>query len=205
MPKVFSLRLTLRVGLALTVSIIFSACGADDKSGSEVMASRTTQSVNTGLIDDAVRFRAESSRGEQSQTEGSPGGISLPPPDPSVIGSAPCTISGQPLVRQTNGWQVGSRTARTFAAIIVCAGAQTEDPRNGAFFIARTYAPGGNQTFSEVVVPDSGPVAIIKAPLGRSGESVRRADLEFRGARGERGVLHLGPDTAELDMATRVP
>jgi hypothetical protein len=98
-----------------------------------------------------------------------------------------------------NGWEVANRGRIT----TVCAGgAGTYNlPSLGRFLILRTSYRWGTQDLTRVDVPHSGPVKITRAPLGRDVVTTaqRHGDLEFKGAKGVTGILHLKDDSITLN------
>jgi hypothetical protein len=95
-----------------------------------------------------------------------------------------------------NGWRVSDH--RTFTAVY--AGADPRRRSTGRLVIFRQNYIRVRQTSRDVDVPGTGPLRIVDAPSGRGiGRSAQRhGEIEFRGANGDTGTLHLENDTVTV-------
>ena len=95
-----------------------------------------------------------------------------------------------------NGWRVSDH--RTFTAVY--AGANPRRRSTGRLVIFRQNYIRVRQTSRDVDVPGTGPVRIVDAPTGKGiGRSAQRhGEIEFRGANGATGTLHLENDTVTV-------
>jgi hypothetical protein len=98
---------------------------------------------------------------------------------------------------QTSGWTVSSGSQNT----VVMAGGDARHPSYGLFSILRTSYYVARQRSDDVRVPDSGPVTITKAPLGRKivDSAQKHGNIEFKSKNGITGTLHLSDDTVTLN------
>jgi hypothetical protein len=95
-----------------------------------------------------------------------------------------------------NGWRVSDH--RTFTAVY--AGANPRRRSTGRLVIFRQNYIRVRQTSRDVDVPGTGPLRILDAPSGKGvGRSAQRhGEIEFRGANGVTGTLHLDNDTVSV-------
>jgi hypothetical protein len=105
-------------------------------------------------------------------------------------------ISPEELWPVRNGWRVSDH--RTFTAVY--AGADPRRRSTGRLVIFRQNYIRVRQTSRDVDVPGTGPLRIVDAPSGRGiGRSAqRRGEIEFRGANGDTGTLHLENGTVTV-------
>jgi len=96
----------------------------------------------------------------------------------------------------TNSWRVSDH--HTFTAVY--AGANPQHRSTGRLVIFRQDFVHVKQTADDVDVHGSGPVEITSAPTGANvGTSAQRdGEIQFRGANGATGTLHLSNDTVSL-------
>jgi phage portal protein BeeE len=96
----------------------------------------------------------------------------------------------------TNSWRVSDH--KTFTAVY--AGANPQHRDNGRLVVFRQDFIHVKQTSHDVNVPGSGPVTITSAPTGKKvGTSAQRnGEIQFRGANGVTGTLHLSNDTVTV-------
>jgi hypothetical protein len=96
----------------------------------------------------------------------------------------------------TNSWRVSDH--KSFTAVY--AGANPDHHATGRLVVFRQDFVHVKQTADDVDVHGSGPVTITMAPTGaRVGTSAQRdGQLQFRGANGVTGTLHLSNDTVTL-------
>jgi hypothetical protein len=96
----------------------------------------------------------------------------------------------------TNSWRVSDH--KTFTAVY--AGADPDRHDTGRLVVFRQDFVHVKQTASDVDVKGSGPVTITAAPTGRSvGSSAQQnGEIQFRGANGTTGTLHLSNDTVSV-------
>jgi hypothetical protein len=116
---------------------------------------------------------------------------------PAEIDNHPQTFASATVLHPvTNVWRTSSH--RTFTQVE--AGAAGADSSVGALLIFRHDFPSARQRSNVVKVIGSGPLRITHAPLGRGVEASaqRTGTIEFEGARGVRGELHLKGDTVSL-------
>ncbi|TMK75710.1 MAG: hypothetical protein E6G49_00870 [Actinobacteria bacterium] len=96
----------------------------------------------------------------------------------------------------TNGWRISDH--RTFTAVY--AGAVPDHRSTGRLVIFRQNFVRVSQTSDHVNVPGSGPLRITGAPQGNADQTAaqRSGTLEFKGANGTTGTLHLSNDTVTV-------
>jgi hypothetical protein len=95
-----------------------------------------------------------------------------------------------------NGWRVSDH--KTFTAVY--AGANPRRRSTGRLVIFRQNYVRVRQTSRDVDVRGTGPLTIVDAPSGKGiGRSAQRhGEIEFRGANGATGTLHLENDTVTV-------
>jgi len=116
---------------------------------------------------------------------------------PAQIDAHPQTFVSSDVLRPaTNAWRTASHERLTE----VDAGALAADRSTGVFAIFRHDFLRASQEVTLVKVKDSGPARITEAPLGTGVEASAQRDgvIEFVGAGGVRGTLHLGDDSVTL-------
>ena len=93
----------------------------------------------------------------------------------------------------TNSWRVSDH--RTFTAVY--AGANPQHHDTGRLVVFRQDFVHVKQTAHDVDVQGSGPVTITGAPTGHdvSTSAQKTGEIQFRGANGVTGTLHLSNDT----------
>jgi hypothetical protein len=96
----------------------------------------------------------------------------------------------------TNSWRVSDH--KTFTAVY--AGANPSDHDTGRLVVFRQDYVHVKQTAHDVDVKGSGPVTITNAPTGHDvGTSAQQnGEIQFRGANGTTGTLHLSNDTVSV-------
>jgi hypothetical protein len=96
----------------------------------------------------------------------------------------------------SNGWQISDH--RRFTAVY--AGANPERRSTGRLVVFRQNFVHVTQTSDRVDVPNSGPLTITSAPQGKAAQTEAQRDgtLEFKGANGVTGTLHLSDDSVTL-------
>jgi hypothetical protein len=96
----------------------------------------------------------------------------------------------------TNGWRVSDH--HTFTAVY--AGANPQHHDTGRLVVFRQDFVHVKQTADDVDVHGSGPLEITGAPTGANvGTSAQQdGEIQFRGANGTTGTLHLSNDTVSL-------
>ena len=106
-------------------------------------------------------------------------------------------VSSEVMEPETSGWTVSSGSQNT----VVEAGGDAQHPSYGLFSILRTSYYVARQRIDDVRVPDSGPVTITKAPLGREivDSAQKHGNIEFKSKSGISGTLHLADDTVTVD------
>jgi hypothetical protein len=99
----------------------------------------------------------------------------------------------------TNAWRISDHRMLT----AVYAGANPEKRSTGRLVVFRQDFIRVRQTSDHVDVPDSGPLTITSAPEGKSAqtEAQRSGTLQFKGAKGTTGTLHLGDDSVSVDSS----
>ena len=99
----------------------------------------------------------------------------------------------------SNGWQISDH--RRFTAVY--AGANPERRSTGRLVVFRQNFVHVTQTSNRVDVPGSGPLTITSAPQGKAAQTEAQRDgtLEFKGANGVTGTLHLSDDSVSLDSS----
>ena len=116
---------------------------------------------------------------------------------PAEIDEKPQGFVSSDLLRPlVNAWRTSSHDRLTE----VDAGALATDKSIGALAIFRHEFASSQQYVVLVKVKDSGALRITGAPLGRkAGTSAQDSgEIDFVGARGVRGTLHLSDDTVSL-------
>jgi hypothetical protein len=116
---------------------------------------------------------------------------------PAQIDRRPHGFTSSDLVQPVvNAWRTSSRSQLTQ----VDAGAMAADHSIGVLAIFRNEFTRARQTSNLVKVIGSGPLRITRAPQGHGLEAAaqRNGDIQFVGARGVRGTLHLRDDTVSL-------
>jgi hypothetical protein len=116
---------------------------------------------------------------------------------PARIVRQPNGFSSADLVHPVmNAWRTASRRQLTQ----VDAGAMAADHSIGVLMVFRNQFPKAHQSSDLVKVIGSGPLRITHAPRGHGVEAAaqRTGDIQFVGARGVRGTLHLRDDTVSL-------
>jgi hypothetical protein len=124
-------------------------------------------------------------------------GLAMTETIPAQIDAQPQAFVSSAVLRPvTNAWRTASHERLTE----VDAGALAADRSTGAFAIFRHDFAEAHQDVTLVEVKDSGRLRITKAPIGAGVEesAQRDGEIEFVGARGVRGTLHLGDDTVSL-------
>ena len=96
----------------------------------------------------------------------------------------------------TNSWRVSDH--KTFTAVY--AGANPDHHGTGRLVVFRQDFVHVKQTARDVDVKGSGPVTITSAPTGHNvGTSAQKTgEIQFRGANGVTGTLHLSNDTVSV-------
>jgi hypothetical protein len=96
----------------------------------------------------------------------------------------------------TNSWRVSDH--KSFTAVY--AGASPDHHETGRLVVFRQDFVHVKQTAQDVDVNGSGPVTITSAPTGRNVGSSAQQDgqIQFRGANGTTGTLHLSNDTVSV-------
>ena len=96
----------------------------------------------------------------------------------------------------TNSWRVSDH--KTFTAVY--AGANPDHHGTGRLVVFRQDFVHVKQTARDVDVKSSGPVTITSAPTGHNvGTSAQKTgEIQFRGANGVTGTLHLSNDTVSV-------
>jgi hypothetical protein len=96
----------------------------------------------------------------------------------------------------TNSWRISDH--KSFTAVY--AGANPDNHDNGRLVVFRQDYVHVKQTAHDVDVKGSGPVTITRAPTGHNGSTSAQQDgeIQFRGANGTTGTLHLSNDTVTL-------
>lgn len=126
----------------------------------------------------------------------------LPAARPGTLVRGPAAYCGPPVsrvVQSKSQWRAGDREQYAYTGVIVCAGAFSNNSKDGAVEIVRNEAPSLKQAFIPILVPGSGPLTIVRAPLGVDGSlHARDADLFLRGSHGQGAVLHLATDSVTL-------
>lgn len=150
--------------------------------------------VALGLV---VAAQGESSAGGGNGSKAAPG-KALTAPIPAQIDPRPQTfVSAEVQSPVTNAWRTGSRERFTE----VSAGALAADRSTGVLAIFRHDYLAATQDVNVVEVDGSGPVRIIRAPLGRGVEASAQGsgEIEFAGSNGLRGTLDLSDDSVTLE------
>jgi hypothetical protein len=210
-------RLPMTIGIAaaaIAVTVGVSACGSG---GSSTTSTTTT---NAGAPPGGGGGGGESGGGSNHKGGGGPGAPPKPrtkhpgsrhrhqgPPGTKMehtyaarILSHGASVGGpiQPaeLWPVTNSWRVSDH--KNFTAVY--AGASPDHHDTGRLVIFRQDFVHVKQTAQDVDVRDSGPVTITGAPTGRKvGSSAQRdGEIQFRGANGTTGTLHLSDDTVSV-------
>jgi hypothetical protein len=207
------LPMTLTVAVAaIAVTVGVSACGSG--------ASSTTSSTTTGAS--APPGGGGGGGGSKNQAGGG-GGPGAPPktrtrhPGPrhrhqgppgtrmqhtytaQIVGhgaSEGGPIQPAELWPVTNSWRVSDH--ENFTAVY--AGANPDHHGTGRLVVFRQDFVHVKQTAQDVDVKGSGPVTITGAPTGRKvGTSAQKnGEIQFRGANGTTGTLHLSNDTVSV-------
>jgi hypothetical protein len=99
-----------------------------------------------------------------------------------------------------NGWQISDH--RRFTSVY--AGANPQRRSTGRLVIFRQNFVHVTQTSHHVDVPDSGPLTITSAPKGKAAQTEAQRDgtLEFEGANGVIGTLHLSDDSVSVSVSS---
>jgi hypothetical protein len=194
--------------LAIVVAIALPACGSG--SGSSTGSTTSTAGRQAG--------------GETSGTRSGPGGgpgappaarTSNPrprqrhqgPPGSAMHSTYPGRILGHELATSgpvqpvelwpvTNAWRISDHRGLT----AVYAGAKPDERSTGRLVVFRQNFIRVRQTSDRVDVPRSGPLTITSAPQGKSDQSKAQRDgtLQFKGANGTTGALHLSDDSVTV-------
>ena len=203
----------LAVGLgcavaAVAITVGMAACGSGDSAGTSSTATSTTHAGAGG------------GDGGQKTRSGGPGAPPKPrsshplprhrhqgPPGQEMHRTYAARIVGhgqsqggpiQPseLWPVTNSWRVSDH--KTFTAVY--AGADPRRRDTGRLVVFRQDFIHVRQTAHDVDVHGSGPLTITGAPTGRkAGTSAQKeGELQFRGANGVTGTLHLSDDSVTL-------
>lgn len=114
-----------------------------------------------------------------------------------MVNAASADFSPSAIWPVKNGWVANDHVSYTG----VWAGASGTDRNTGRFVILRQDYVHVTQHIDSVDVTGAGPLTITRAPLGRGAEtsSQRDGELEFTGANGVTGTLHLADDTVSLN------
>ena len=96
----------------------------------------------------------------------------------------------------TNAWRISDHRMLT----AVYAGAKPDQRSTGRLVVFRQDFIRVRQTSDRVDVPRSGPLTITNAPEGKSAQTKAQRDgtLEFKGANGRTGTLHLSDDSVTV-------
>ena len=96
----------------------------------------------------------------------------------------------------TNAWRISDHRMLT----AVYAGAKPDQRLTGRLVVFRQDFIRVRQTSDRVDVPRSGPLTITNAPEGKSAQTKAQRDgtLEFKGANGRTGTLHLSDDSVTV-------
>jgi hypothetical protein len=115
-----------------------------------------------------------------------------------MLGAGAGFVSNEVMEPETSGWTVTSHASDT----VVVAGGDARHRSDGLFSIIRSSYLTGRQRINDVPVRGSGPVTIIKAPLGPKivVSAQKHGDIEFKGKSGVTGTLHLKDDTVTLNQ-----
>jgi hypothetical protein len=197
--------------LAIGVAIALVTCGSGGGSSTGSTATTTTTS-------------GPQAGGETGGTRsGSGGGPGAPPvartsnprprhrhqgpPGSAMHSTYPGRILGHELAASgpvqpvelwpvTNAWRISDHRMLT----AVYAGAKPDQRSTGRLVVFRQDFIRVRQTSDRVDVPRSGPLTITNAPEGRSAQTEAQRDgtLEFKGANGMTGTLHLSDDSVTL-------
>ena len=208
------LPMTLAVAAAATaVAVGVSACG----SGGSSTTSSTTTSANAppggggGAVQEPGRWRQRQRGpgappktrtkhpGPRHQHQGPPGAQMQHTYAARIVGhgaSEGGPIQPAELWPVTNSWRVSDH--KTFTAVY--AGANPDHHGTGRLVVFRQDFVHVKQTARDVDVKGSGPVTITSAPTGHNvGTSAQKTgEIQFRGANGVTGTLHLSNDTISV-------
>jgi hypothetical protein len=193
---------------AIAVAVGLSACGSG---GTSTTASTTTTSAskppssgggggspkNTGGGGPGAPPKTRTKHpGPRHQHQGPPGTKMQHTYAARIVGHG-ASVGGpiQPaeLWPVTNSWRVSDH--KNFTAVY--AGANPDHHDTGRLVVFRQDFVHVKQTARDVDVQGSGPVTITAAPTGRDvGTSAQQnGEIQFRGANGTTGTLHLSNDT----------
>lgn len=115
----------------------------------------------------------------------------------TILQNPEAVVSDEVMLPIVNGW-----TAQDHHGVTqVDAGRAADSKMTGLFAIYRERISPFDITTDVVRVPGSGAVTITRAPLGRNvvTSAQRHGNIEFRGASGVTGTLHLKDDSVTLN------
>jgi hypothetical protein len=193
---------------AIAVALGVSACG----SGGSSTTSSTTTSANAPPGGGGGGGRSKSQGGgpgappkartkhpgSRHRHQGPPGTQMQHTYAARIVGHGASEGPIQPaeLWPVTNSWRVSDH--KTFTAVY--AGANPDHHGTGRLVVFRQDFVHVKQTAQDVDVQGSGPVTITSAPTGHNvGTSAQKTgEIQFRGANGTTGTLHLSNDTVSV-------
>jgi hypothetical protein len=194
---------------AIAVAIALAACGSGSGSSTGsttstagpqagVGPSGTTRSGSGGGPGAPPAARASNPR-PRHRHQGPPGSTMHSTYPGRILGhelAASGPVQPVELWPVTNAWRISDHRMLT----AVYAGAKPDQRSTGRLVVFRQDFIRVRQTSDRVDVPHAGPLTITSAPQGRSAQTSaqRGGTLEFKGANGTTGTLHLSDDSVTV-------
>jgi hypothetical protein len=193
--------------LAIAVAIVVAACGSGSDSST---GSTSTASGQAGGVTSGTRSGPGGGPGAPPAARASnprPRHRHQGPPGSAMHSTYPGRILGHELAASgpvqpvelwpvTNAWRISDHRMLT----AVYAGAKPDQRSTGRLVVFRQDFIRVRQRSDRVDVPRSGPLTITSAPQGKSAQTKAQRDgtLEFKGANGTTGTLHLSNDSVTV-------
>jgi hypothetical protein len=190
--------------LAISVAIALAACGSGTGS------TTSTAGPQAGVAPSGTRSGSGGGPGAPPAARASnprPRHRHQGPPGSTMHSTYPGRILGHELAASgpvqpvelwpvTNAWRISDHRMLT----AVYAGAKPDQRSTGRLVVFRQDFIRVRQTSDRVDVPHAGPLTITSAPQGRSAQTSAQRDgtLEFKGASGTTGTLHLSDDSVTV-------
>ncbi len=194
--------------LTIAVAIALAACGSG--SGSSTGSTTSSPGPQAGVGPSGTRSGPGGGPGAPPAARASnprPRHRHQGPPGSTMHSTYPGRILGHELAASgpvqpvelwpvTNAWRISDHRMLT----AVYAGAKPDQRSTGRLVVFRQDFISVRQTSDRVDVPRSGPLTITTAPQGKSAQTKAQRDgaLQFKGANGTTGTLHLSDDSVTV-------